>query len=85
MTAEMEKAVRIDGNKFQGSKTHCPYGHEYTPENTIKIKSTKPGHFKRQCRICKKNTARGIWKEKKKKQQAAEVCEIQSALAGDGE
>jgi hypothetical protein len=50
------KAMSI-GNKFQESKTHCPQGHEYTPENTKLIKSTKPGHTKRQCRKCKNESA----------------------------
>jgi len=33
-----------------GWKTHCPYGHEYTPENT-KLQKSKTG-FKRKCREC---------------------------------
>lgn len=44
-----------NGNEFQSAKTHCPRGHAYTPENTKLCKSTKPGHFKRQCRACKKD------------------------------
>lgn len=38
---------------WQLAKTHCPAGHEYTPENTKLARSTKPGRFKRQCRACK--------------------------------
>jgi hypothetical protein len=44
------------GNRFQESKTNCPRGHAYTPENTKLIRSNAPGHFKRQCRACKKIT-----------------------------
>jgi hypothetical protein len=51
-------------NEFQQSKTHCPAGHPYTPENTIQVKSTKPGHFKRQCRKCKNLSASRRNKEK---------------------
>lgn len=32
---------------YHSSKTHCPQGHEYTPENTY----SRNGY--RQCRICK--------------------------------
>lgn len=32
------------------SKTHCPQGHEYTPENTY----TVPGKNSRACRLCKR-------------------------------
>lgn len=34
-------------NTFQSSKTHCKYGHEYTPENTY---TNKVGQ--RQCLVC---------------------------------
>jgi hypothetical protein len=29
-------------------RTHCPQGHEYTPENTY----SRPGKTERQCRVC---------------------------------
>lgn len=32
-------------------KTHCPRGHEYTPEST-RIKMSRHGHPGRECRIC---------------------------------
>ena len=74
-------------NVFQTSKTHCPHGHEYTPENTKLIKSTKPGHFKRQCRACKAATAKRLAKEAKDKRQnqdradfTTQVRQLQSAL-----
>lgn len=36
----------ISGNNPQINKTHCPFGHEYTPENT---RMTKKG---RDCQAC---------------------------------
>lgn len=39
----------IKGNTFNKSKTHCPKGHEYTPENTY---TSKRGC--RQCKTCAK-------------------------------
>ena len=74
-------------NVFQTSKTHCPQGHEYTPENTKLIKSTQPGHFKRQCRACKSATAKRLAREAKEKREravrdahTAQVREISSAI-----
>lgn len=40
-------------------KTHCPQGHEYTPENTYKTPSGK-----RQCRICGRTAVRKYHKRK---------------------
>lgn len=42
-----------------GDRTHCPHGHEYTPENTKllpqKDRAGAPnGRFRRQCVQCKK-------------------------------
>lgn len=47
--------MRNKGRHWQSKKTHCPQGHEYTPENT-KIQ-TKGG---RVCRTCQRvyNAAR---------------------------
>jgi hypothetical protein len=59
-------------NEYQSSKTHCPHGHEYTPENTKLIKSTKPGKFKRQCRQCKRG-----------KEMAARVAKNAQPIATD--
>lgn len=38
---------------FQAAKTHCPHGHEYTPENTY-LKPNKAGGLSRECRTCKR-------------------------------
>lgn len=78
---ENEKLKRT-GNAFQQAKTHCPNGHEYTKENTIRIKSTKPGRFKRQCRLCKQNWAKQSNRDKKAAQKAADERQLQEALAG---
>lgn len=46
--------------QWQTSKTHCPHGHEYTDENTIKRASGA-----RVCKTC--NQARNkAWREKRK-------------------
>lgn len=36
---------------WQSLKTHCPNGHEYTPENTY-IHTDKNGRQGRDCRVC---------------------------------
>lgn len=44
------------GRHHQVRKTHCPYGHEYTPENTYVYLSNK-GRPSRTCRTCAKQKA----------------------------
>lgn len=39
-----------NGIHFQASKTHCPHGHEYTPENTY----ISPSRGSRSCRTCRR-------------------------------
>lgn len=39
------------GRHKEQQKTHCPQGHEYTPENTFRKKSATT--FERSCRTCK--------------------------------
>jgi len=39
----------IGGGGRQRAKTHCPHGHEYTPENTI----VYPSDGRRRCRTCR--------------------------------
>jgi len=40
-------------NNWESKKTHCPQGHEYTPENTYK--HNNKGIIHRRCNICNKN------------------------------
>jgi len=39
---------RRDGAEWQRAKTHCPHGHEYTPENTYRFSDGR-----RRCRTCR--------------------------------
>lgn len=41
------------GARYQSAKTHCPYGHEYTEENTY-----RPSNGSRNCRTCIKDRRR---------------------------
>lgn len=38
------------------ARTHCPHGHEYTPENTY-IHTQRDGYRRRACRTCRRNRA----------------------------
>ena len=44
-------AVR-HGTHFNGSKTHCPKGHEYTPENTYITRRPGRNTTTRVCKTC---------------------------------
>lgn len=57
----------IFGNK---GKTHCPHGHEYTPENTC----WNRGGTSRECRICK--YARIRRRSQRIRQQAMEQVSV---------
>lgn len=48
-----ESTERHDGADHQRAKTHCPHGHEYTPENTI----VYPSDGRRRCRTCRRGGA----------------------------
>lgn len=37
----------------QLAKTHCPHGHEYSPENTLRHRKAN-GSYSRDCRTCKR-------------------------------
>jgi hypothetical protein len=54
-----------DGTHPNARKTHCPHGHEYTPENTRLY--TKRGSRERLCRICQNAVSR----ESKRRRRAA--------------
>lgn len=40
------------------AKTHCPQGHEYTPENTYLVPPTERQAVNRQCRRCRSSRTR---------------------------
>jgi hypothetical protein len=46
----------FDG-EWQRTKTHCPKGHPYSPENT-RVKVGKDGYAKRICRTCDREITR---------------------------
>ena len=58
--------------KRNAAKTHCPQGHEYTPENTFIDRSSNGKNGGRRCRICMRaksargNEARRIAKKRTK-------------------
>jgi hypothetical protein len=43
----IRRIPKQEHGKFQRQKTHCPQGHEYTPENTYSYQGW------RQCRTCR--------------------------------
>lgn len=44
------------GRLYGQDKTHCPHGHEYTPENTY----LRPGVWHRVCRTCNRDRCRKV-------------------------
>lgn len=50
---------------FWAPKTHCPEGHEYTPENTWVYKTA------RFCKICHRTRSREFYRERRRKQEKA--------------
>lgn len=55
---------------INAAKTHCPQGHEYTPENTYLIKPTqKQRHGARACRACRREAA-ARWSSKRRQNPA---------------
>lgn len=50
--------------KQEAARTHCPYGHEYTEDNTYSY-PTKHGGVCRNCKTCmKERTRRNYWARK---------------------
>jgi hypothetical protein len=58
-----ENARRADPGRFNRAKTHCPKGHEYTPENTRLEFSRRS--FGRICVTCKIESLRRLRARKK--------------------
>lgn len=52
--AENARRSSICPSTINSAKTHCPQGHEYTPENTYR----KPGSGYRECRECNRRNQR---------------------------
>ena len=57
--------------QFQRAKTHCPQGHEYTPDNIYK-KTNSSGGISRECRACKADAQRRYRAKKRARRLAAE-------------
>lgn len=82
-TASENMADRLEhGNDPQANRTHCPQGHEYTPENTL-IKRRSPasrgGATYRLCRTCRNAVKRENYRRKVAKTLAA----VDAANGGD--
>lgn len=45
------RTERSSGGDWQAAKTHCPRGHEHTPENTYSFPSDRG--TRRRCRTCR--------------------------------
>jgi hypothetical protein len=56
---QRENAARGVGGRHNLIKTHCPKGHEYTPQNVY----LRPGFNNRNCRTCA-NAAKRAYKER---------------------
>lgn len=51
----------VVGNKgHNAEKTHCKYGHEFTPDNIYRYPETSPNANKRGCRMCQQERSRGL-------------------------
>lgn len=48
-----------NGNHHNANKTHCPHGHEYTPENIYWVEG------RRYCLICRRDQARRAYHRRK--------------------
>jgi hypothetical protein len=59
------------GRKPEQQVTHCPKGHEYTPENTI-IRYAN-GRPKRNCRVCNYASRRRTMNEMRARARAGEI------------
>ena len=60
--AELRERRREGRGTANRDKTHCPRGHEYTPENTIREKTGR-----RRCRTCNRAKNRAHWERTHRK------------------
>lgn len=68
-----ERARRVSealGLVHNGLKTHCPRGHEYTPENTY----VKPSTGHRDCRICIRDRSKRLVEKRTRVRAEANAC-----------
>jgi hypothetical protein len=54
------------GNHHEVNRTHCPYGHEYTPENTA---YWDKGTRKRKCRECNRLKCREKYAKRQRRKE----------------
>jgi HNH endonuclease/NUMOD4 motif len=59
-------AVR-HGTHSNAAKTRCKYGHEFTPQNTVRLS----GGRRRNCRTCARRLAREVAERKRLRRKAA--------------
>ena len=59
-TPEMTARGRVATMARAASITHCPAGHEYTPENTYLQRNTLNGKIGRVCRTCRARRLREL-------------------------
>jgi hypothetical protein len=45
---------RLNMDRAVAARTHCKYGHEFTPENTYNRRNAKGG-ISRACRTCRRS------------------------------
>jgi hypothetical protein len=58
--SENQQDTVRNGNHWNTRKTHCPAGHEYTPENTYQWASSPNRRRCRKCKIKKKREKRTL-------------------------
>lgn len=78
VVTRLENVRRGEGGRHNAIKTHCPYGHEYTSENTCLIPRCGGRYLLRECRICKRRRQTEF-----EQRRAAGLLMIGSAVVGD--
>ena len=59
---ERQRVGGVSQADLNRAKTHCLYGHEYTPENSLQWAADKG---RRRCRVCETSRAKARWNERK--------------------